>query len=162
MSVYLSVAPPDGFTGWGDPEWDRWLRDHPWEPAERVCSRGDWATFLYQLRQHADGGRKLIEPLLESLVNERPIPSRQAEDLRAALKAAREELSRKPAAVLLDAARATAFASVEDVELMIKAAWARSGKEPSIADVWSNVFEMVGKVLENAAKEKRGIYFGDV
>jgi len=21
MSVYLSVAPPDGFTRWGDPDW---------------------------------------------------------------------------------------------------------------------------------------------
>ncbi len=39
MSVYLSVAPPDGFTRWGDADWDRWLREHPWEAAERVCSR---------------------------------------------------------------------------------------------------------------------------
>jgi len=77
-----------------------------------------------------------------SLVNERPLPSRKAEDLRVALLAARDELSRKPAALLLDAARLTSFASVEDVELMIKAAWARTGKEPSIADVWSNVFEI--------------------
>ena len=66
MSVYLSIAPPDGFTRWEDADWDRWLREHPWEVAERVCSRGDWAIFLYQLRQHADRGRKLIEPLLEA------------------------------------------------------------------------------------------------
>ena len=97
MSVYLSVAPPDGFVRWGDAEWDRWLREHPWEAAERVCSRGDWTVFLYQLRQHADGARKLIEPLLEQLVNERPLTAQQTEDLRDALDIARDELDKKPA-----------------------------------------------------------------
>jgi hypothetical protein len=162
MTVYLSVAPPDGFSRWGDPEWDRWLRDHPWEPAERVASRSDWATFLYQLRQHSDSARKRIEPLLELLVNERPLTAEQALDLRSALAAARDELSRKSAAVLLEGARATSFASVEDVELMIKAARSRTGKEPSVADVWSSVFDQVGKVLDSAAAQQRGVYFGDV
>ena len=77
MSVYLSIAPPDGFTRWGDADWDRWLREHPWEVAERVCSRGDWAIFLYQLRQHADRGRKLIEPLLEQPRFSRTRPERR-------------------------------------------------------------------------------------
>src|SRR3989442_15996578 len=105
MSVYLSVAPPDGFTRWGDADWDRWLREHPWEAAERVCSRGEWAIFLYQLRQHADRGRKLIEPLIEQLVNERPLSTQEAQDLKLALRAAREELATKPASLLADAAR---------------------------------------------------------
>ena len=50
MSVYLSVAPPDGFTKWRDSDWERWLREHPWEAAERICSRGSWAIFLFQVR----------------------------------------------------------------------------------------------------------------
>ena len=82
MSVYLSVAPPDGFGKWGDAEWERWLKDHPWEAAERICSRGDWAIFLYQLRLHAPKGKVGIEPLLEQLVNERPLTAQQTEDLR--------------------------------------------------------------------------------
>jgi hypothetical protein len=162
MTVYLAVAPPDGFSRWGDAEWDRWLREHPWEPAERIASRSDWATFLYHLRQHSDSGRKQLEPLLELLVNERPLTAEQALDLRSALAAARGELSRTPAAVLLDGARATSFASVEDVELLIKAARSRAGKEPSVADVWSGVFDQIGKVLESAAAHERGVYFGEV
>src|SRR2546428_13653376 len=97
MSGHLSVAPPDGFSRWADADWARWLREHPWEAAERVCSRGDWAIFLYQLRQHADRGRKLIEPLLEQLVNERPLSTEQAADLKTALVAARDQLGKKPA-----------------------------------------------------------------
>src|SRR3981189_1922621 len=100
MSVYLSVAPPDGFTGWAAADWDRWLREHPWEAAERLCSRGDWAIFLYQLRQHAERGKKLIEPLLEQLVNERPLTTQQTAGLNAALEAARDELAKKPAGLL--------------------------------------------------------------
>src|SRR5436305_13250184 len=101
MSVYFSVAPPDGFTRWADADWDRWLREHPWETAERVCARGDWTIFLYQLRQHAERGRKLIEPLVEQLVNERPLTSQQADDLKAGMAAAREEPASKPASLLL-------------------------------------------------------------
>jgi len=162
MSVYLSVAPPDGFVRWGDAEWDRWLREHPWEAAERVCSRGDWTVFLYQLRQHADGARKLIEPLLEQLVNERPLTSQQAEDLKTGSAAAREELAKKPASLLLESAKVSQFASAEDVEAMIAAARARVGREPTIADVWAEVFDQMDKVLESAAKERRGVYFGNV
>ena len=162
MSVYLSVAPPDGFTRWGDADWDRWLREHPWEVAERVCSRGDWAIFLYQLRQHADRGRKLIEPLLEQLVNERPLSTEQAADLRAALAAARDELAKKPASLLLEAARSSQFAGAADVEAMIAAAQARVGREPTITDVWAEVLDQMDKVLESAAKERRGVYFGNV
>src|SRR5207248_1464686 len=149
MSVYLSVAPPDGFTRWGDSDWDRWLREHPWESAERICSRGDWAIFLYQVRQHSDRGKKLLEPLLDQLVNEKPLSTQEARDLGAALAAVRADLTQKPASDLADAARSSPFASSEDVETMI-------------AEVWSGVFDQVAKVLENAVKERRGVYFGNV
>ncbi len=162
MSVYLSVAPPDGFTRWGDTEWDRWLREHPWEAAERVCSRGDWAIFLYQLRQHADRGKKLLEPLMEQLVNERPLSTEQAQDFKAALSAAREELDEKPASLLAQAAEISPFASVEDVDSKIAAARSRVGREPTVAEVWEDLLDRVDKVLENAAKERRGVYFGNV
>jgi|SRR5438132_1133793 len=162
MSVYLSVAPPDGFTRWSDADWDRWLREHPWEAAERVCSRGDWAIFLYQLRHHAERGKKLIEPLLEQLVNERPLSTQQAQDLKSALAAAREELAKKPASVLAESAKTSSFAGVEDVQAMIAGARARVGREPSVADVWAQVLDQMDKVLESAAKERRGVYFGNV
>jgi hypothetical protein len=162
MSVYLSVAPPDGFTRWGDTEWDRWLREHPWEAAERICSRGDWAIFLYQLRQHSDRARKLLEPLLEQLVNEKPLTAEETEDLGTALSAARSELTQKPASDLAAAAQASPFASGEDVETMIAAARTRVGRDPNIAEVWAGVFDQVGKVLENAARQRRGVYFGNV
>lgn len=162
MSVYLSVAPPDGFIRWSDTDWDRWLRDHPWEAAERICSRGDWAIFLYQVRQHSDRGKKLLEPLLEPLVNERPINAQETQDLRAALAAVRSELSQKPASDLADAAKSSPFASGEDVETMIAAARTRFGRDPTIAEVWASVFDQVERVLENAAKEGRGVYFGNV
>src|SRR5207237_2516154 len=119
MSVYLSIAPPAGFTRWEGAEWDRWRREHPWEVAERVCSRGDWAIFLYQLRQHADRGKKLIEPLLEPLVNERPLSTEQARDLKAALLAARDELAKKPASLLAATARTSLSASPDDVQSLI-------------------------------------------
>src|SRR5436190_9529071 len=115
MSVYFSVAPPDGFTRWADADWDRWLREHPWEAAERVCSRGDWAIFLYQLRAHAPKGAKLIEPVLQALVNERPISTNDADDLREALAVARDELQKVPAAALRLSNR-SGFVGAEDLE----------------------------------------------
>ena len=160
MSVYLSVAPPDGFTRWGEAEWERWLRDHPWEAAERICSRGDWAIFLYQLRTHADDGRKLVEPHLEALVNERPLDAQGSDDLRAGLTRAREELKAKPAAALHE--KNNHFAGKEDLDSMIAAARNRVGGEPSVNDVFSEVFEALEKVLAAAAQQKRGIYFGNV
>jgi hypothetical protein len=162
MSVYLSVAPPDGFIRWGDTDWDRWLREHPWEAAERICSRGDWAIFLFQVRQHSDRSKKLLEPLLDQLVNEKPLSTQQTQDLGAALSAARAELNQKPASQLADAARASPFASSEDVDTMIAAARTRFGRDPTIAEVWASVFDQVEKVLANAAKERRGVYFGNV
>jgi hypothetical protein len=162
VSVFISVAPPDGFTRWGDAEWERWLRDHPWEAAERVCSRGDWAIFLYQIRQHSPKGRKVIEPLLESLINERPLSAQQAEDLRDALDIAQDELGEKPAAAALETAN-THFASADDLQSMIAAARARlGGREPTLGEVWSEVFDQLGRVLDKAIEEKRGIYFGNV
>ena len=160
MSVYLSVAPPDGFGKWGDVEWERWLKDHPWESAERICSRGDWAIFLYQLRQHAPKGKLGVEPMLEQLVNERPLTAQQAEDLRDALDVARDELDKKPA----DAMKAgnSSFASPEDIDAMIGAARTRLGREPTLGEVWAEVFEQVHKVLESAIDQRRGIYFGNV
>jgi hypothetical protein len=160
VSVYLSVAPPDGFTKWGEGEWDRWLRDHPWEAAERICSRGDWAIFLYQVRAHGDRARKLLEPHLEALVNERALDTQACDDLRLALQTAREELAKKPAEALLQ--DNNHFASTEDLQAMIAAAQERLGRAPSASDVWSDVFDSVGKVLSDAEKQKRGIYFGNV
>jgi hypothetical protein len=160
VSVYLSVAPPDGFGTWGEADWQRWLRDHPWEAAERLCSRGDWATFLYQVRQHARRGGKALEPLLEQLVNERPLTAQQTEDLRQALNAARSELDAQPA----EAARQTdaGFAGAEDLETRIAAARARAGKEPTLAEAWADLFGRIGKLLDDAIARKRGVYFGNV
>jgi hypothetical protein len=160
VSVYLSVAPPDGFTRWHEAEWDRWLREHPWEAAERVCSRGDWAIFLYQLRAHAEQAGKQLAPLLEALVNERPLDTQACDDLRLVLAKAREELGRKPAAALLE--NNNQFASIEDLQAMIQAAQERLGREPTAADVWAEVLDTVGKVLADAEPQKRGIYFGNV
>ena len=160
MSVYLSVAPPDGFLRWGEADWDRWLREHPWESAERVCSRGDWAIFLFQLRQHADKAKKLLEPLVEALVNERPLTSNEADDFKLGLETARKELDAKPAAGLRNGNGN--FAGSEDLDAMIAAATSRKGGDPSMADVWQEVFDQLDKVLAAALAQKRGIYFGNV
>lgn len=160
MSVYLSVSPPDGFTKWAEADWERWLRDHPWESAERICSRGDWAIFLYQIRAHTERAKKLLEPHLEALVNERALDTQACDDLRLAFQTAREELAKKPAAALL--LHNNNFASAEDLESMIFAAQERLGAPPTAADVWSEVFDSVGKVLADADAQKRGIYFGNV
>jgi hypothetical protein len=161
VSVYLSVAPPDGFVRWGDVEWDRWLREHPWEAAERICSRGDWAIFLYQLRAHAPKGARTIEPFLEQLVNERPIATNQSMELRDGLAIARDELSKVPAGALRLSNR-NQFVSSDDLEAMIAAAAQRVGREPTVADVWADVFELLEKVLGGAAAQSRGVYFGHV
>ena len=160
MSVYLSVAPPDGFTKWGESDWDRWLREQPWESAERICSRGDWAIFLFQVRQNGEKAKKLVEPLLDALVNERPLSSQEAEDLLSGLETAREEFSRRPAAVMKQ--QNGNFASAEDLDAMVAAARARIGGEPTLADVWKDVFDQLEKVLESAQELRRGIYFGNV
>lgn len=158
--MYLSVAPPDGFTRWSDADWERWLRDHPWEAAERLCSRGEWAIFLYQLRRHCPRAGKSIEPLLAALVNERPLSSQEAEDLRGALHVARDELQANPASAMRDGDGH--FTSAEDVEAMIAAARARLGKEPTLGDVWADLLARIDKLLEDAVGRRRGIYFGNV
>ena len=160
MSVYLSVAPPDGFTRWGEPEWDRWLREHPWEAAEHISSRGDWNVFLYQLRQVSQRGRKLIEPHLEALINERPLETQGADDVLEGLKLAREEMAKAAASVLL--LHNNQFAAPDELNGMIEAARTRVQREPTCADVWDGMFENVLKVLESAVKQKRGVYFGNV
>lgn len=160
MSVYLSVAPPDGFSKWGELEWERWLKDHPWEAAERVCSRGDWAIFLYQVRLHAPKGNQGLSPIFEQLVNERPLSAQQAEDFRGALDQARDELDAMPAEAMKSGNNN--FASADDLEAMISSARARVGKDPSLGDVWAEVFDLIDKVLESAIQQKRGIYFGNV
>lgn len=160
MSVYLSVAPPDGFSRWGDAEWERWLRAHPWEGAELLCSRADWAVFLDQLRRHCPEGKRALEALLEQLIHERPLSSQEAEDLGKALQAARREMGSLPAeATKEDRAQ---FASPEDLDAKIAAARQRTGKEPTMADVWAPVLDRIGQVLSNALRQKRGIYFGNV
>jgi hypothetical protein len=158
--VYLSVAPPDGFTRWSDADWDRWLREHPWEAAERICSRGDWAIFLYQLRQQCPRGKKGVEPVLEQLINERPLTSQQAEDLRASLEIARGEMEKLPAHALGQTSEP--FASAHDLETMLAAARARLGRDPNAAELWSDVFDQLRRVLDRALEQKRGVYFGNV
>jgi hypothetical protein len=160
VSVYLSVAPPDGFSRWGDAEWERWLRDHPWEAAERLCSRGDWAIFLYQVRQHCPRASRSIEPLFEALVNERPLTSEQARDLRGVLRTALDELVAVPATAMQRADQR--FASAEDLAAMVDAARARLGKEPSIAEVWADLLARIDVLLAKAIAQDRGIYFGNV
>jgi hypothetical protein len=160
VSVYLSVAPPDGFTRWRDSDWERWLREHPWEAAERICSRDSWAIFLYQVRAHAPSAKKGVLPVLEQLVNEKPISSQQTVDLRDSLNDCRDELDKKPAHAMK--INNNNFASSEDVEIMIAAARARMGKDPSLGDVWAEVFDQLDRVIENAVAQKRGIYFGNV
>ena len=105
---------------------------------------------------------QVIEPLLEQLVNERPLSTEQARDLKAALLAARDELAKKPASLLAETARTSPFAGPDDMQSMITSTRSRVGREPTIADVWSQVLDQVDKVLENAAKERRGVYFGNV
>ena len=157
----MSVAPPDGFTKWSDAEWERWLKDHPWESAERICARGDWAIFLYQIREHSQKGRKVLEPLLESLINERPLGAEDTEDLRDALDIAQDDLDRKPASELKKSS--SIFASPEDLDAMIAAARARKGgQEPTLGEVWTEIFDAIGRVLDKAIEQKRGVYFGNV
>jgi hypothetical protein len=160
VSVFLSVAPPDGFTRWGDPDWERWLHDHPWESAGRLCSRGDWAVFLYQLRGHCPRARKSIERLMEQLVNERPLTAQQTRDLSAALDVARGELDTHPAEEMKQESQG--FGSAEDLDAMIAAARARAGKDPTLGDVWADLLAKITKLLDGALEQKRGIYFGNV
>ena len=160
MSVYLSVAPPDGFTRWGDAEWERWLRAHPWESAELVCSRADWAVFLYQLRRHCGEGKKAVEAVVEQLVHERPLSAQEAEDFGKSLAAARREMESLPAGAMKQDSEP--FASAEDLDARIAAARQRAGKDPTLADVWAPVLDRVEQVISNALREKRGIYFGNV
>jgi len=160
VSVYLSVAPPDGFTRWGAPEWDRWLKDHPWEAAERLCSTGDWAIFLYQLRMNSQRGRKRFEPHFEALVNERPLEAQAADDVLAGLQLAQEELASVPASLLLE--QNNQFASPEDLQSMLAAAQNRVKRAPTVADVWAELLARVIALLESAGQQKRGVYFGNV
>src|SRR5439155_552281 len=115
-----------------------------WAAAERLCSRGDWAIFLYQLRQHCPRAGARLEALMDPLVNERPLTSQQTRDLREVLRAARDELSAKPAT---EARANQVFASAEDLEAMIAAARARLGQEPTLADVWADLFSRIDPLL---------------
>jgi hypothetical protein len=160
VSVYLSVAPPDGFTRWGDADWERWLREHPWEAAARLCSRGDWTVFLHQVRKHCPRASKGMEPLLELLINERPLTSQQVRDLSAALDVARGELNGQPARAMEEAGQQ--LASAEDLETLIAAGRARVGKEPTLGEIWAALLSDMTKLLDSAVERKRGIYFGNV
>jgi len=160
VSVYVSIAPPDGFTTWGNAEWERWLRDHPWESATRLCSRGDWSLFLYQLRKHSPRAGKAIEPVFDLLVNERPLTSQQTRDLSAALDVARGELDAKPAESVKEIDQP--FASSGDLDTLIAAARARAGRDPTLADVWGDLLAGMTRLLDGAVAQKRGVYFGNV
>jgi hypothetical protein len=45
---------------------------------------------------------------------------------------------------------------------MLKAARGRVGREPTLADVWSEVFDQLEKVLKSAVAQQRGVYFGNL
>ncbi len=158
--MYLTVAPPDGFTRWSDADWERWLHDHPWESAERICSRGDWSIFLYQVRKHCPRAGKAIEPVFAQLVSERPLSFGETEGLRTALHLARDELDGKPAEATREADGQ--FAGADDLDAMVAAARARLGREPSLGDVWGDLFSRVDRLLDDAVGRGRGVYFGNL
>jgi hypothetical protein len=160
-SVFLCVAPPDGFEQWGDKEWDEWLVEHPWEPAERVATRGDWSMFLYQLREYAPKTAPRMAPYMERLITEKPIGTADAKDLRDYLGEAQTELMAVPAEALR--AKATGFYTPEELDGQIAATRERlAGKEPNAAELWHEVFEVLLRVLDDAVDVGRGVYFGEV
>lgn len=160
--VHLAVAPPDGFEGWTPPEWDAWLAEHPWEPSEVLADRGHWLIFLYQCRVHAPGAMDALSPFLERLMNERPIPSREASALLAAFDEAASALSKAPASKLWTG---TQFYSADELHALIVEAEARTGRkglELRIVDLWSELFLRLDAVVVRALAEGRGVWFGDV
>ena len=49
------------------------------------------------------------------------------------------------------------FASPEDLDAMIAAARARKGgQEPTLGEVWTEIFDAIGRVLDKAIEQKRG------
>lgn len=159
-SVFLCVAPPDGFTAWGPGEWERWLGEHLWESTERIAERAEWSTFLYQLRDHAGKAGALLEPFVGDLVAQRPIGQRRAEELREAFAAVRDAVKAVPATALK--ARAGQFYSAADVDARIAALQATGVKDPSVADLWATLFDTIDRILAGATKQQRGVYFGEV
>ncbi len=160
-SVFLCVAPPDGFTAWGPGEWERWLGEHLWESTERIADRGEWSIFLYQVRDQAKKSLKLFEPFVGDLVAQRPIGAGRTEELRDALQAARDELKSVPA----EALRARAggqFYTTEDLDNRIAATKATGVASPTVADLWKEIFDTLDRILKGAVEQKRGVYFGDV
>ena len=74
MSVYLSVAPPDGFSRWSDADWDRWLREHPWEAAERVWLQVESGSHQQRERGAASGS---LHRLVRLWRDHKPVHKRQ-------------------------------------------------------------------------------------
>jgi hypothetical protein len=159
--VYLCVAPPDGFEAWSEKEWDEWLEDHPWEPAERVASRSDWSMFLYQLREFSPKTAPKLAAYMERLITEKPINTKDTKDFRDYLREARDEMAAIPAEKMR--AKATGFYTPEELDALIAGNRERlGGKEPTAADVWEEVFNTLLRVLDDAAEVERGVYFGEV
>lgn len=162
MAVHLTVAPPDGFEAWSEPEWDDWLDDHPWEPAERLAERGEWLVFLYQARVHAPRSQDALGRFMDRLMNERPVPSGEIPALREAFEDVARELSDVRSTKLWTG---TQFYSPEELTLLVEAAERRTGKlgmDVTVADLWQPLLDRLEPVLARAITEGRGVYFGHV
>jgi hypothetical protein len=97
---------------------------------------------------------------MEALLNERPLTSQQTRDLREILRTARDELSSRPALAAQQSDRE--FAGAENLEEMIAAARERLGQDPTLADLWADLFARIEPLLESAIAKGRGVYFGNV
>lgn len=160
MAVHVTVAPPDGFESWDEGQWDEWLDDHPWEPAEQLAERGDWLVFLYQARVHAKRTAEDLAPFLERLITEHPVPSTEIAALHLALQNLAAEFGRSPASRLWTG---TQFYTAEYLHALIVKSEAQSGHrgaELTIRDLWQAIFTRLAAVLQRALADGRGIYFG--
>jgi hypothetical protein len=162
MAVYLSVSPPDGFQTWSEPDWDDWLDDHPWEPAELLAQRGEWLVFLYQSRVHAPRSQGALGRFMDRLMNERPVPAGEVAALRDAFEELARELSDVRSTKLWTG---TQFYSPDELTAMIEAAERRTNKlgmDVTVADLWQPLLDRLRGVFERALAEGRGVYFGNV
>mgnify|MGYP001000859164 CR=1 FL=1 len=160
MAVHMTVAPPDGFESWSEEQWDAWLAEHPWEPAERIADRPDWLVFLYVVRVHAVKSQDGLAPFLERLIGEKSFHADEVEPLRDALRDAAAELARVPASKLWTG---TQFYSHGDLDRYFADTELRTGKrgtEMFVSDLWTPLLERLFATLERALTQKRGVYFG--
>lgn len=160
--VHLSVAPPDGFEAWSEAEWDGWLVEHPWEPAELLADRGHWLIFLYQARVHAPRAHRELSGFLERLMTERPIAGSELDRLRDGFDTLAREFAAVPASRLWTG---TQFYSPDELHLLIAGAeeeTGRRGPDLRVVDLWHQLLLKLEGVVERAIEAGRGVYFGHV